>query len=369
MDKKPLKVLFLIDELAEWRGTETHLYRLLKTFDKQRIEPSIAVIGHADLAEKFQQAGISTQQLNFYSVFSWQGIQGLLKIRRAIKVGKIDLLVSYHTAADILAPLACLFTRTHCISSRRDEGFTKKLIHKKIQRQLNRFIDGMIAVSDAVATAVNQDEHYTKNLIHVIHNGENLGLFSPGFSDFRPQNNLDETHILILCVGGLVPIKDHHTLIQAYEKILSANPQARLVLAGDGDLRPVIESHPLVKNGYIRVLGNRSDIVNIIRGCDIYAQTSLSEGFSNAILQALACGLPAVVTHVGGNPELVDASCGYLVQKHDINATTGAINALINDKDLRQKKSLAARKKAEENGCITRMTQSYTTFFEQVCTF
>ena len=360
-----ISVLFLIDELDAWRGTETHLFRLLQSVDRQRIKPLVAVVGKSGLAQEFVNKNIPVVELAFYKVISFAGVKGLVAICQLIYNYKIDLVVTYHTVSDLLGPIASTLCRVCTLSSRRDEGFTKKPIHVKLQRYINRLTDGMVSVSEAVADTVERQENFPKSKNQIIWNGEDVNLFSSGDSDIREKLNIGERVPLLACVAGLSPVKDHHTLILSFKKILQCYPEAVLLLVGDGSLRDILAEEVASLSGAVKLLGHRSDIPDILRAVDIYVQTSLTEGFSNAILQAMACGLPVVVTSVGGNVELVDNECGYLVEPGDVEMLTNKIVNLINDKKLRAQLGSAGRLRAVKYGSLDVMTESYTRAFER----
>ena len=93
----------------------------------------------------------------------------------------------------------------------------------------------------------------------------------------------------------------------------------------------------------MRFLGHRDDARDLLAGCDLYANSSISEGISLTILEAMAAGLPVVATHVGGTPEIVDASCGRLVPARDPEALSTTLSELAGNTTLRSDLGRAAR--------------------------
>ena len=229
------------------------------------------------------------------------------------------------------------------LSCRRDEGFTKRAIHVRVQRLLDPLLAGMIAVSHAVAAAVERDEGYPRRRIQVIWNGEDLPRVAPGASPLRGELALSSDAAIITCVSSLTPVKEHATLLHAFARIAPAHPRARLLVVGDGPLRQQLEAlaAQLVPR-QVLFLGHRRDVPLVLRGSSIYAQASSTEGFSNAILQAMASGLPVVTTAVGGNPELVTPDCGELVRPREVSELAGALERLVADADLRRRMGEAA---------------------------
>ena len=111
-------------------------------------------------------------------------------------------------------------------------------------------------------------------------------------------------------------VKNHPALLRATAVLLKEFPQMEVVLTGDGQLRPGLEkmANDLGIAGQVRFLGERRDIPAVLASLDISVLASLSESLPNAILEAMAAGLPVVSTRVGGSPEVVrQGETGFLV--------------------------------------------------------
>jgi len=356
-------VTLILDELDQWRGTETHLFRLLDRIDRQVIEPAVIVLGKGGLEKAFTGLGVPFQCLPVPAVFAPTGPVGLGRLIKLLSKEKPDLIVAYHTASDLLAPLAGTAMGVPVLSCRRDMGFTKKAVHVRIQRYLNPLLAGMISVSHAVAAEVERTEGFTRDQNLVIWNGEDLKKFSPGPSESRGALGIAPETTLITCVGGLSAVKDHHTLLAAFRRVSERRPNLCLLLAGDGPERDALERVAASVMGEVRFLGQRDDVPDLLRASDIYVQTSLTEGFSNAILQAMAVGLPVVATRVGGNPELVTEQTGVLAEAGDGPGVAEELDLLVEDLSLRQAMGQAGRAWCEANGSLEVMTAAYTEAF------
>lgn len=357
------KVALLLDELHLWRGTETHLFRLLQHMDRSRIEPMVLVLGKDGLSSAFMGLGVPFHSLKVPGVFSPAGALGLKRLTALLRQEEARLLVSYHTASDLLAPLAGAASKIPVLSSRRDMGFTKKAIHVRIQRKLNMLLCGMLSVSHAVAAEVERTEGFPRDLNRVIWNGEDLDRFSHGPSRTRADLGLDRRALVITSVGSLSQVKDHRTLLNAFNRLVVRHPEARLVLAGDGPMRAILERQAAHLAERVLFLGQRSDIPELLRASDIYLQTSRSEGFSNAILQAMATSLPVVATRVGGNPELVTARSGMLAEVGDAQGLAAALEHLAGSRTMRRSMGAAGRAWARAYGSIEVMAADYEEAF------
>jgi glycosyltransferase involved in cell wall biosynthesis len=358
-------VVLLIDDLHEWTGTEIHLLRLLRRVDRSRLRFILAVVGRADLAGEFRSEGITVHPLEIYRTFAPSGLHGIVKVAALLRREQASLLVTYHTASDLLGPFAARMAGVPVLSCRRDEGFTKRPIHVAAQRPVNLLVHGMISNSHSVVRAVQRSEGFPKERNQVIWNGEDLESYAPGLSRVRKELGLYDNTCVITSVGLLSPVKDNETAVDAFSRIVKRHQDSCLLLVGDGPERARLEARAAPLGDKVRFLGHRQDVPEILRTTDIYLQTSLSEGFSNAILQAMATQLPVIVTGVGGNTELVTKETGLFVPPRDPAAVADALGLLVRDPKLRRKLGMAARRRAEACFSLDRMVEAYTDAFER----
>jgi glycosyltransferase involved in cell wall biosynthesis len=116
----------------------------------------------------------------------------------------------------------------------------------------------------------------------------------------------------------------------------------------------------------VRFLGHREDARRWLAGCDVYVNSSISEGVSLTILEAMAAGLPVVATRVGGTPEVVDATCARLVSPRDPDAMAGALLDMIRQPALRDQMGRAARTRVEALFTLERMVDEYRDVYHKV---
>jgi glycosyltransferase involved in cell wall biosynthesis len=178
---------------------------------------------------------------------------------------------------------------------------------------------------DLAARGVSPDR------ILVIRNGLDLSRFA-GIE--RPQaGGAGESRIGM--VAQMEPRKDHHLLITAFARVLRQQPEARLLLAGDGRLRSDIDAHVRSAgiSGSVEMPGTVARSGAVYRRLTLYVQASASEeGTSNSIVEAMASGLPVIATDVGGNAETVrHQETGLIVPPRDPEALAGAILSLLED--------------------------------------
>lgn len=159
-------------------------------------------------------------------------------------------------------------------------------------------------------------EGFPERMVNVIYNGIDVGT-RPGGDDrarVRAALGIREDQFVVGTIARLDPVKDLSTLIQAVARHQERRNVVLLVV-GDGAELARLQScaREAGAESSVRFLGHREDARDLLAACDVYANSSISEGISLTILEAMAAGLPIVATRVGGTPEIVDASCGRLV--------------------------------------------------------
>ena len=156
-------------------------------------------------------------------------------------------------------------------------------------------------------------------------------------------------------------MKDHVGLLQAFSR-LADDPRTLLVIVGDGPCRASLTAAvaELGVGGRVRLLGERDDVPAVLAAFDIFVLSSIGEGMSNAILEAMATGLPVVATRVGGNPELVvSGTTGFLVEPRSPAALTAALSCYLGDPGLLARHGRAARELAQAEFSLERMVGAY----------
>jgi glycosyltransferase involved in cell wall biosynthesis len=170
-------------------------------------------------------------------------------------------------------------------------------------------------------------------------------------------------------VAALVPHKGQRYLIDAAADVVRHEPDARFVIAGEGELRESLERqirhHRLEK--HVLLAGFRSDVLSVHRAFDIFAMSSVTEGLGTSLLDAMACAKPIVATKTGGIPEVVeDGVTGFLVPPRNHEAMAHAILRLLADEGLRRRMGEAGLARVRERFTAERMVRNTLTIYERV---
>jgi glycosyltransferase involved in cell wall biosynthesis len=170
-------------------------------------------------------------------------------------------------------------------------------------------------------------------------------------------------------VAALTPHKGQRHLIEAAALVVRHVPDARFIVAGEGELRESlarqIKEHRLDK--HVMLTGFRPDVLSLHKAFDIFVMSSITEGLGTSLLDAMAAGKPVVATSTGGIPEVVaEGVTGFLVPPRDHAAMAGAIVTLLKDAGLRQRMGAAGRARAREYFSADRMLKETVKVYRRV---
>jgi sugar transferase (PEP-CTERM/EpsH1 system associated) len=186
---------------------------------------------------------------------------------------------------------------------------------------------------------------------------------------FRCQLGFPPDTLLIGTVGRLDPVKDFPTLMKGFRQIKDSFSGAKLVIVGDGPVRSNLSrlGKELGLDSSLIWLGERNDIPELLRSFDIFVQTSIFEGMSNTILEAMASSLPIIATDTGGNPEVVsNGENGILVPVGGVTELSVALQKYLSDPVLRYKHGSNSRRRAIDCFDLSLMAARYAEMYENL---
>jgi glycosyltransferase involved in cell wall biosynthesis len=211
----------------------------------------------------------------------------------------------------------------------------------------------VLANSERVAGSVQDADGVKPQRVRVVSNFASEAAFGALSDECRRRRRLDlgipEDAFVVGCVARLVPVKDHATLFRACALARDAYPLIHLLVVGDGPSRPALEelATELGISEAVTFAGERADGLNYHHLCDVSALTSLSEGFPNTLVEAMAAGRPVVSTAVGGSADaVVDGVTGILVSPRDVSDLSAALIRLARAPKLREEMGTAGQQRA-----------------------
>ena len=357
-----MKVLHL-DEQPGWRGGEQQASWLLQGLARQG--HSVLIAGRP--GSRFLTSGHGGAELQRLALpfrGEWDLVTAV-RLASALKTRSIDILHAHTSHVHTTALLArFLAGRGKVIVSRRVSFPPKR---NPLNRWKYRLPDRIIAVSQEVGRVL-RDSGLDEDRIAVVHSAVDLARL-----DVPPMPRSDlgvpQGVPLLVSAGALVGHKDHANLLAALPQVHTAFPEARLLIAGEGEQRPKIEAQiaALDLQGRVTLLGHRGDAPRLIRAGDVYVSSSWSEGLGTSILEALACRTPVVATEAGGAAEMIrPGQTGFLVPCRNADALAQAIIQCLSRREEARAMAERGRRLVQEEFVTDRMVAGTLRIYQEV---
>lgn len=267
-------------------------------------------------------------------------LRAILRLRRALTSQRTEVLHSHNGTPHYYARVAALgLGLRRVVNTRHGMGDSSPASRREwLFRQSMRWTDAAVAVSAAAGRRLTDTGLVPAHKLHVLPNGIHAGDFRQRDPQLRAQLaaslGLAPDTQLVGFVGRLNWAKDLGTMVDAFARVHAQRKDVALVLAGEGSERGAVEA-AIAQAGIgdrVFLLGDRNDIPQLLPAFSMFAMSSISEGYSIALLEACACALPIVATRVGGNAEIVaDGVNGLVVPPRDPEALAAAMVSLLDD--------------------------------------
>jgi len=318
-------------------GGETNLLKVAELMPPELVRCSIATFRiKPEIRQSITVPVYVFPWKRFFHLDAWKAAVAL---RKLIRMEKVDIVQTYFETSNLWGGLVAKLSGALLLSSRRDMGILRKNRHALAYRVVNRLSDRVLAVSEEVKRFCVDAEQINPNKVSVVHNGVDLNEIAAGDSDvnlFADADWAKAPHI-VTCVANIRRVKGIDVLIRTAQRVCRELPSTVFVVAGSlwdrnytEEMQAMVCSLNLEKN--VKLLGFVENPIPLLKMSNAFCLLSRSEGFSNALLEAMACGVPSVVTRVGGNPEAItDGENGFLVSVEDDAAAAEKLLALLRD--------------------------------------
>jgi glycosyltransferase involved in cell wall biosynthesis len=292
------------------------------------------------------------------------------RLSRLLKQLRPDVVHAHDPHGVAMAALALSMstapTRPRLIASRRVDFHLR---NSSLSRWKYRQVDCFICASDAIRRMLVGDG-VQKSRTVTVHEGIDLARVKAAPpAELHKDLWLPHHSPIVGNVAALVPHKGQRYLVEAASSLLRDQPDARIVIAGEGELRPALEQqihhHHLEK--HVILAGFRPDVLSVHKAFDVFVMSSVTEGLGTSLLDAMACRKPIVATNVGGIPEVVvDGETGVLVPPRDPEALAAAIGRLLGDPQLRERMGAAGLERVQTKFSAEAMVKNTLAVYKRV---
>src|SRR5690242_8487480 len=356
-----MRVLY-VDLEREWRGGQSQALLTLLGLRERELQVELVAACDSPLAVRSREAGIIVHEVSRFS----------LRVRAAASIRGLLSRQSFHLAH---------LNEPHALTAAWLAGAHKKLpllLSRRIGFPLRR---GWVSRKRyaAVERFVANSKNVAQSLIDCGIAAERISIVNEGVEipalPSRERRNSARSHwgakegeFLFGCVSVFVPEKGQRHLIEALATIRKSRPEARLLLAGDGQCRGKLEllAKQLGQSEAVLFPGFVNDVARVYEALDAFVFPSEYEGLGTALQAAMASGLPSISTNRGALAEVVDPERTALVVEPDGKEFAAAMLRLMTDADLRRKLSESGRREVQERFSAARMVDRTIQVYEEV---
>jgi glycosyltransferase involved in cell wall biosynthesis len=373
-----IRIVFITTGLSTG-GAEAMLFKLLDNIDRKKFEPYvISLISKDEIGQRIEKLGIPVSAMGINS--SELSILPLLRLFKILRQIRPDIVQTWMYHADLLGGVvARLAGIKKVVWSLRNSNLSRDLTKSstiqvvKLCAALSTWLPIQILSCSKRAGEIHAQLGYARDKIKIIPNGFDLGSFQPNSEareSVRKELGLSYDVFLVGLMARYDSQKNHAGFISAVAQVHRSMPEVHFLLAGTGvdksnkALVKHIADHGL-KN-HILLLGRRDDMPRLMASLDILASASFGEAFPNVLGEAMACGVPCVVTDVGDSAEIV-GDTGRVVQSGDMEGLAQYIQEVLSmPMAERARLGQKARARVEANYEIGHVTRLYEELYERI---
>ena len=355
-----MNVLYIIWSLDQG-GAERVVLDLAKNADRTQFNITVCCLNQKGFfAHELERLG--TEVIALHKLPKLDPLI-IYKISKVISEKKIDIVVTHLWTSNFWGRIAAYLSRVKIIIATEHTTDEKRSWYYHLaDRFLARISSRIIAVSSSVKVF-----HHTRSQIpsvkfEIINNGIDIEKFNIPVdkNKKRKEFGFKDNDFIIGLFGRFVPAKAHEILLQSLKNIIKAHPQVKVLFAGSGPAEDIIKklAADLGLAKHIAFAGFRSDIPELYQILDLFVLPSRREGFPITILEAMASGIPAIVTDVGGNKDIIsDGIDGFIIRPNNTEELTEKINFLIDNPETAERFAQTGQKTVRENFTSLIMTK------------
>ncbi len=369
--KQRIAILLAIESVGTDAGTEKYVTEIVARLDRARFDLHLCCLADSPRLRELANC-CRTCVFPITRVYTPGGIGQIRALRRYIGENSIDIVHTFMPKDTIAGVLAAKRSPAKVvIASRRNLGYWLTPRYIRLFRYLNRHTTRLLANSEAVKKRIVETEGVSPDRIDVLYNGVDIGRFARGNAAALDALGVPPRAKVVGTVANYRPVKDLPLFLRAARIVADAVPDAVFVLAGKGSLRDDLArlaGELAIAERVFFTDGNYA-VEDCLARCSIGCLSSESEGFSNAILEYMAAGLPVVATDAGGNSEAVeDGVTGYIVRRREPEALAAPVIELLHNESGRAAMGRASydrcRERFEIASAVRRLEDYYASALE-----
>ncbi|MCC6246062.1 MAG: glycosyltransferase family 4 protein [Gemmatimonadaceae bacterium] len=333
-------------------GTELNAVRTVEQLVSRGHSVITATLTSATdgMTQRYEAAGSRVMRFPVTGLVGYNAVTQVRRVAEMLRQERVDIVHTHDCFTNFLMVPAARLAGVPVVASKR---WIRHVVSKYRYTDLVAFglADRILANSEAVARTLVDEDYVASSKISVVHNFIDPDYFSARDSRdmWRTRFGFSDQDLVVGIVAQLREEKNHAVLIDAFARLVSIVPAARLLVVGDGPERARIET--LVSSsglGTCVVLAGHVPRAGLCyAAADVAVLPSQHEGFPNSVVEAMAVGVPVVGSNVGGIPDaIVAGETGYLVPVGDSDALCKRLAELLSDATLRRRMSAAGRQRA-----------------------
>ena len=365
-------VVFSIDTMSVG-GTEMNAIRTAERLDRERYRLSVVTLrGDGPLAERYDRMGVPVLRFPIRNLYGTETVRQGIRLARFLRAERVSVVHCHDQYSNFFSTMAARWAGVPVVIA------SKRWVHSPLRYRIAngvgfRAASRVIANSDAVAASLARDDRLARDRVVVVPNFVDEAAFGAPSAHVRQEwvreLGLEPDALVVGIVASLLPIKDHATLLRAVATLAPEWAALRLVVVGQG---PELErlralSDELGIAHAVRFAGLRPQVPSFHFLFDISVLSSVSEGFPNSLVEAMAAGRPIVATDVGGVRDAVrHGANGLLVAPGNPPAFADALRVLLRDADLRRTMGAAGARRAREEFHAATVVGSLERLYERL---
>jgi len=363
----PVKLTYLITDL-EVGGVPLHLYRLVTRLPADRCQVRvISLAGAGPVGAMLRRAGVPVFACGARSAMDVVALWRLWRILRADRPDILHALLFHaNMAARIIGPAAGLSPRQIVCEVQTAEY--ERRWHLKLDNLTCRLCRCEIGNSPSVVEHLYRRGHLPRSRLRLEWGAVDVETFASAEPVSRASLGLPADKPVVIWTGRLDPVKGFEEMLAAFARVVENHP-AILVLVGDGPYRCTVErlicDYDL--SAHVMMLGRRTDVPSLLHVADVFLFCSRTEGLPNALLEAMAAGLPIVATDVPGCRDLIKhKQTGLLASPGSVRDIAGHLGTLLRDQVSARRMGAQAQARVRAHADVRQLADRWVRFYAAI---